>query len=68
MREIKFRAKGTEQQKWIFGMVTLIDENKKYCLIRPNGSNTSYECELETLGQYTGLKDKNRKGSKFCRL
>lgn len=34
----------------------------------PKWSNTSYECELETLGQYTGFKDKNRKGSKFCRL
>ena len=39
------------------GLVTKIENT--FCLIREYGSNISYECDVNTLCQYTGLTDKN---------
>lgn len=54
-REIKFRG---FQKSWIFGGVTIFEGQAnifdKNCV-----ANTSYEVDLNSVGQYTGLKDKN---------
>lgn len=55
MREIKFRGKRKDNGEWVYGYLTcnipLIFNDKL-------GSYTVYE---STVGQYTGLKDKNGK-------
>lgn len=65
MREILFRAKHKETGKWLFGYYvlkalatgvaypTIIDSDLEY--------QWAYPIDPETLGQYTGLKDKNGK-------
>jgi uncharacterized phage protein (TIGR01671 family) len=57
MREILFKAKRIDNGEWIEGLVTKIENT--FCLIREYGSNISYECDVNTLCQYTGLNDKN---------
>jgi uncharacterized phage protein (TIGR01671 family) len=60
MREIKFRAKLVEDKKWHYGYVWVDFLNHSYLIERTN-DETDYEreCTLETIGQFTGLKDKN---------
>ena len=63
MREIKFRGKRVDNGEWMFG--DLIHHNEQV-LIQPN-FETPYEYKEDedfnvipdTVGQYTGLKDKN---------
>ena len=57
MREILFKAKRVDNGQWVEGLVTKIENT--FCLIREYGSNISYECDVNTLCQYTGLTDKN---------
>lgn len=57
MREILFKAKRIDNGEWLEGLVTRIENT--FCLIREYGSNISYECDVNTLCQYTGLNDKN---------
>lgn len=63
MREILFRGKRVDTGKWIEGVAFTHDKDE--CLIlfqHPiDGSLTGYEVDPETVGQYTGLKDKNDK-------
>jgi uncharacterized phage protein (TIGR01671 family) len=81
-REIKFRGRRVDNNKWVFGEIFLRErlmakyENEympprewieKYALIyEDNVENHSeeyptkfIEVDIETIGQYTGLKDKN---------
>lgn len=61
MKEIKFRGK--YKNKWVYGYfyeecenAYIIENlNKKYLLHR----NCSYRVDSNTIGQFTGLKDKN---------
>lgn len=54
-REIKFRGK--HSNKWIYGyLLKSIDDNKYYISV---SLDQFYQVEEETIGQYTGLKDKN---------
>lgn len=72
MREIEFRGKRIDDGEWVYGyFIRALDiENTpiKNCIIEnmtsvPIGGGCVkqdyYEIDLETLGQYTGLKDKN---------
>ena len=54
-REIKFRGK--HSNKWIYGyLLKNIDDNKSYISV---SLDQFYQVKEETIGQYTGLKDKN---------
>lgn len=66
MREILYRAKRKDNGEWIFGSYALIEE--RACIILPYIEDNEYhQCEMpviievipETVGQYTGLNDKN---------
>lgn len=71
MREILFRGKQTDKDKWIYGMPvkgTVNDESTMLIIDRTFdcGEYACKGCEYtpvipETVGQYTGLTDKNGK-------
>lgn len=58
-RVIKFRGKRVDNGEWVYGYYAeLVDiEHHSYWFSEPNGDVT--DVIPETVGQYTGLKDKN---------
>ena len=58
MREIKFRAKDIASNKWLFGDLR---HHKDDVCIFDQGGTKGEQVKRETVGQYTGLKDKNDK-------
>lgn len=65
MREIEFRGKRKDNGDWVYGNL-VIDEGKYYICLQVNDhiKRDDYEAYMievnpETVGQYTGLKDKN---------
>ena len=61
MREILFRAKRKDNGEWIYGNIFIPDYEDKptEILIGTNVVRISYEVVPETVGEYTGLIDKN---------
>lgn len=57
MREIEFRAKAKNKNMWIYGDL-IHDENGYSILSKKEGC---LKIKPNTIGQYTGLKDKNGK-------
>ncbi len=62
MREIEFRGKQITTGKWLYG--DLMHDTKKGCYIYPIDAKGLYKENKvipETVGQYTGQKDRNGK-------
>ena len=69
-REIKFRGKSTDTEKWVYGFLSFFytagrDENgliftDKARIYSPE-DGCCYDVWAETVGQFTGLRDKNGK-------
>lgn len=58
----KFRAKRIDNNKFVYGYLCFIYiDNEKHCKIYSPDDAMSYDCYTETLGQCTGLKDRNTK-------
>ena len=60
MREIKFKAKGTEDDKWYHGQLILDKHLNEYFIMEDFYSDVRFiKVVPETICQYTGKKDKN---------
>ncbi|MED4892466.1 MULTISPECIES: YopX family protein [Heyndrickxia] len=58
MREIKFRGKRVEDNGWIFGYYVLTHDSHRIIYEDYEGFYCEEEVIPESVGQYTGLKDK----------
>lgn len=64
MREIKFRGKRLDNGEWVYGSLLLWSDGDATILQNNDGNNNAVwkrEVDPSTVGQYTGLKDKNGK-------
>lgn len=60
MREIKFRAKRVDNGEWVYGCLTRYSEAMSFITVELL-ENKVYEVHTKTIGQFTGLLDKNGK-------
>ena len=66
MREIKFRAKRQDRDEWVNGDLTHVQKICKVEDVERTGKRSmpavrvgNYDVDEKTIGQYTGLKDRN---------
>lgn len=64
MREIKFRGKRLDNGEWIYGSLLVShfkdDKKERYFITQFSGNYTfEHEVDPNTVGQFTGLKDKS---------
>ena len=59
-REIKFRGKDILHKNWQYGSLAKDEPQKSYYII-DNEYGREIDVDKETVGQYTGLHDKNGK-------
>ncbi|WP_298549039.1 YopX family protein [uncultured Parabacteroides sp.] len=64
MREIKFRGKRLDNGEWLYGSLLVShfkdDKKERYFITQFSGNYTfEHEVDPATIGQFTGLKDKN---------
>jgi hypothetical protein len=59
MREILFRGKSVNDSRWVFGNLSDYGDCKTITTVKDFSIIDSCEVIPETVGQYTGLKDKN---------
>ncbi|GHU09555.1 phage protein [Spirochaetia bacterium] len=59
MREIEFRGKRKDTGKWVYGFYYQFAEIEDYHRIFENNYRCGVAVDPETVGQYTGLRDKN---------
>lgn len=58
-REILFRGKRKDNNKWVYGYLYRLSERLNPFIMFVNSNAESHEVILETVGQFTGLTDKN---------
>lgn len=59
IREIIFRGKDVDNGEWVYGSLLYAGSEDQYYIVENDGEELSYPVSKETIGQYTGLKDKN---------
>ena len=66
MREIKFRAKRADNGAWVYGDLTHVQKILSVEEVQRSGRRSepavrvaNYDVDEETIGQYTGLKDRD---------
>lgn len=64
MREIKFRGKRLDNGEWIYGSLLVShfkdDKKERYFITQFSGNYTfEHKVDPNTVGQFTGLRDKN---------
>ena len=57
MRTIKFRGKREDTKEWLYGYVYKVESKGLWFI--DNGKTVSHQVFPETVGQFTGLYDKN---------
>jgi len=61
-REIKFRGKCLEDGEWVFGDLRVVGKARMISILIPQPkpvTEVTWMVDPKTVGQYTGLKDKN---------
>ena len=61
MREIRFRGKHNDTEEWYFGCLLKVEDNT-FIRDKVRHKHLTHPVTPETVGQYTGLKDKNGVG------
>ena len=59
MREIEFRGKRIDNGEWMYGFVVRCRDKEEIYGIKESDEHGYWHVQTESIGQYTGLKDRN---------